>query len=227
MVFHLNVFTDLFAASQLYFTAFHCHPIKSKSSVEWTLTAISIPSLRNTLSQSCLSKRNLMNSVTNMDNTVHLWCKWTLHTTNLVLLDICISSAFGIDFDSNWNIKKNTEINAVCLTLKVMQREHLVDLGKYKYVTGLSKQEKHMLKKTHYLIAFSLPCATSRQETENCWQSISCLGIIVLLLYTCISQHSQPSVPHLWEQIALWVCDKKYQQQQHSYAWGWFPRARK
>lgn len=28
-----------------------------------------------------------------------------------------------------------------------MQREHLVDLGKYKYVTGLSKQEKHMLKK--------------------------------------------------------------------------------
>lgn len=88
-----------------------------------------------------------MNSVTNMDNTVHLWCKWTLHTTNLVLLDICISSAFGIDFDSNWNIKKNTEINAVCLTFKVMQREHLVDLGKYKYVTGLSKQEKHMLKK--------------------------------------------------------------------------------
>lgn len=131
-------------ASQLYFTAFHCHPIKSKSSVEWTLTAISIPSLRNTLSQSRLSKRNLMNSVTNMGNTVHLWWKWTLHTTNLVLLDICISSAFGIDFDSNWNIKiKHT----VCLTFKVMQREHLVDLGKYKYVTGLSKQEKHMLKK--------------------------------------------------------------------------------
>lgn len=34
---------------------------------------------------------------------VHLF--FVLHTTNLILLDIWVSSAFGIHFYSNWNIK--------------------------------------------------------------------------------------------------------------------------
>lgn len=137
-----------------YFTAFHCHPIKSKSSVESTLTAISIPPLGNTLSQSCSSKRNLMNSVTNMDNTVHLWCKWMcclLCIPRILFFWTSVSPLpLGLTLTPTETLK-STEINVVCLTFKVMQREHLVDLGKYKYVTGLSKQEKHSLKKKNII----------------------------------------------------------------------------